>query len=56
MDLKENEARNDYLTDRWTNQSEVNVRWSPACEDMSPGEEEHPLLEEVTRQCNDDCD
>jgi hypothetical protein len=27
---------------------EVGVRWSSACEDMGPGAEEHPLLEDVT--------
>jgi hypothetical protein len=26
------------------------VRWSPACEDVSPGAEERPLLEAVTKQ------
>jgi hypothetical protein len=26
------------------------VRWPPACEDVSPGAEERPLLEDVTKQ------
>jgi hypothetical protein len=26
------------------------VTWPPACEDMSPGAEERPLLEDVTKQ------
>jgi hypothetical protein len=28
----------------------VGVRWLPACEDVSPGAEEHPLLEDTTKQ------
>jgi hypothetical protein len=26
------------------------VRWSSACEDVSPGAEERPFLEDVTKQ------
>jgi hypothetical protein len=62
MDLQETEARNDCAgkgqqqLNRPTNQREVNVRWSPACNDVSPGAEECPLLEEVTKQRNNECD
>jgi hypothetical protein len=33
------------------------VRWPPACEDVSPGVEERPMLEDVTEQSSDhrDC-
>jgi hypothetical protein len=30
------------------------VRWPPAYKDMSPGAEERPLLEEVTKRCSED--
>jgi hypothetical protein len=33
---------------------EVGVRWPPACEDVSPGAEERPLLEAVTKQRSED--
>jgi hypothetical protein len=33
---------------------EVVVRWPPACEDVSPGTEEPPLLEDVTQQRSED--
>jgi hypothetical protein len=29
---------------------EVGVRWPPACENLSPGAEQRPLLEDVTKQ------
>jgi hypothetical protein len=29
---------------------EVGVRWLPACEEVSPEAEEHPLLEAITKQ------
>jgi hypothetical protein len=32
------------------------VSWPPACEDMNPGAEEGPLLEDFTEQCNEDRD
>jgi hypothetical protein len=32
------------------------VSWPPACEDVSPGAENHPLLEEVTKQRSEDRD
>jgi hypothetical protein len=32
------------------------VRWPPACEDVSPGAEERPLLEDVTKQRSEDRD
>jgi hypothetical protein len=35
---------------------EVCVRWSPACEDVSPGAEERSLLEDVTKQRSEDRD
>jgi hypothetical protein len=35
---------------------EVDVRWPPACEDMSPGTEERPLLEDVTKQSSENRD
>jgi hypothetical protein len=30
--------------------NEVGVKWPAACEDMSPEAEEHPLLEDITKQ------
>jgi hypothetical protein len=33
-------------------QNEVGVRWSPACQEVSPEAEERPLLEAVTKQCD----
>jgi hypothetical protein len=38
------------------NFEQVNVRWPPACEDVSPEAEDRPLLEEVTKQCSEDRD
>jgi hypothetical protein len=35
---------------------EVGVIWPPACEDVRPGAEERPLLEDVTKQHSDDRD
>jgi hypothetical protein len=32
------------------------VKWPPACEDASPGEEERPLLEAATKQRTEDRD
>jgi hypothetical protein len=32
------------------------VRWPLACWDVSPGTEERPLLEDVTKQRSEDCD
>jgi hypothetical protein len=32
------------------------VWWFPAWEDMSLGAEEHSLLEDITKQCNEDRD
>jgi hypothetical protein len=32
------------------------VRWSPACEDVSPGAEERPQLEAATKQRREDRD
>jgi hypothetical protein len=32
------------------------VRWPPACEDVSPGADDRPLLEAVTKQCSEDRD
>jgi hypothetical protein len=32
------------------------VKWPPACEDVSPAEEEPPLLEDVTNQRSGDRD
>jgi hypothetical protein len=29
------------------------VRWTSACEDVSPGAEKHPLLEDVSRHRSD---
>jgi hypothetical protein len=33
----------------------IGVRSPTACEDVSPGEEERPLLEDVTKQRSEDC-
>jgi hypothetical protein len=33
----------------------VGVRWLPACEDMSSGAEEFPLLQDITKQRSEDC-
>jgi hypothetical protein len=41
---------------RQLEEQEVGVRWSPACEDVSPEAEERPLLEAVTKQRNEDRD
>jgi hypothetical protein len=41
---------------RQLEESEFGVRWPPACKDVSPGAEERPLLEEVTKQRNGDRD
>jgi hypothetical protein len=32
------------------------VRWSPACGNVSPGTEERPPLEEITKQFSEDRD
>jgi hypothetical protein len=32
------------------------VRWPSACEDVSLGAQERPLLEDVTKQSSEDCD
>jgi hypothetical protein len=32
------------------------VKWPSACEDMSPGMEECPLLEDISQQHSEDCD
>jgi hypothetical protein len=32
------------------------VRWPTACEDVTPGADKHPLLEDVTIQSNEDYD
>jgi hypothetical protein len=32
------------------------VRWPPACENVSTEAEEHPLLEDVTKQRSEDRD
>jgi hypothetical protein len=32
------------------------MRWPPACEDVSPGAEEYPLLKDVTEQRSEDRD
>jgi hypothetical protein len=32
------------------------VRWPSACEDVRPGAEERPLLEDVTKQRSEDCE
>jgi hypothetical protein len=37
-------------------QKRLGVRRPPACEDMSPKEEERPLLEDVTKQNSEDFD
>jgi hypothetical protein len=37
-------------------EEEVDVRWPPASEDVSPGAEERPLLEDVTKQSSEDLD
>jgi hypothetical protein len=37
-------------------EQEVGVRGPPACEDVSPGAEERPLLEAVTKQRSEDRD
>jgi hypothetical protein len=41
---------------RQVEEQEVGVRWPPACEDVSPGAEERPLLENVTKQRSEDRD
>jgi hypothetical protein len=41
---------------RQLEEEEVGVRWPPACQDMSLEAEEHPLLEDVTKQCSEDRD
>jgi hypothetical protein len=38
-----------------TEEQEVGVRWMPAYEDMSPEAEECLLLEDVVKQCSEDC-
>jgi hypothetical protein len=35
-------------------QNGVGVRWSPACEDVSPGSEECSILQDVTQQRSED--
>jgi hypothetical protein len=35
---------------------DIGVRWPPVCEDVSPGAEESPLLEDVTQQRSEDRD
>jgi hypothetical protein len=35
---------------------EFGARWPPACEDVSPGAEERPLSEDVTKQRTEDRD
>jgi hypothetical protein len=35
---------------------EVGVRWPPACEDVSPGAKERPLLQGVTNRRSEDRD
>jgi hypothetical protein len=32
------------------------VRWPPACKDVSPGAEERPLLEDVSKQHSEESD
>jgi hypothetical protein len=32
------------------------MRWPPACEDVCPGAEKRPLLEDVTKQRSEDRD
>jgi hypothetical protein len=32
------------------------MKWAPACEDVNPGAEERPLLEDVTKQRSEDRD
>jgi hypothetical protein len=34
----------------------VCVRWAPACENVSPGAEERPMLEAATKQRSEDID
>jgi hypothetical protein len=48
----------DYGSDliRRLNETEVDVRWPPAYEDMSPREEDRPLLEDITKQRTEDRD
>jgi hypothetical protein len=36
-------------------EKEVGVRRPSACKDMSPEAEEHPLLEDITKQSSEDC-
>jgi hypothetical protein len=35
-------------------EQKVGMRWSLACEDVSLGAEERPLLKDVTKQCSED--
>jgi hypothetical protein len=37
-------------------EQEVGVKWLPACEDVSPEAEEHPLLGDITKQSSEDRD
>jgi hypothetical protein len=42
---------------RWLLQEwEIGKRWRPARKDVSPGAEERPLLEDVTKQRSEDRD
>jgi hypothetical protein len=39
-----------------TEVEEAGVRWPPACENVRPAAEERPLLEDVTKQRNEEGD
>jgi hypothetical protein len=44
------------ITEMAVKKVEAGARWLPACEDESLGAEEHPLLEDVTKQYNENRD
>jgi hypothetical protein len=44
------------ILSRPSEEQEVGVRWPPACEDVNPGAEERPLLEDFTKQRSEDRD
>jgi hypothetical protein len=41
---------------RQLGEKEVRVRWPPACEEVSLGADERPLLEDFTKQRSEDRD
>jgi hypothetical protein len=46
----------DQLSLRESPETAVGVRWPSVCENVSPEEEERPLLEDITKQRSEDRD